>query len=197
MSEQQETGDPTTSGMYPEWCDWCQHELQTRPEYRVDGAIVTGYFCSLGCADQWADACSGDPQRINQPQVRADGGSESGTKQQHRDVVEVTPSEYNSAVLKGPLVNVNIVNADEDGLDFGITIHQDGTDVALAAGTVRELNTADETPHIHTYHALSNEQAREIADALHAAVDEAERIAEEAEDDPGDDSGGILRRLMP
>jgi hypothetical protein len=120
---------------------------------------------------------------------------ENQTTAQYSDVVEVTPSGYNSVELDSQLLNASIVDGDD--LDFGVTVHQDGPDIALSAGTVRERDRDDDRPHIHSYHALSNEQAREIADALHAAADEAERIAEQAdEDQTHGESSGFLRRLM-
>lgn len=121
--------------------------------------------------------------------------SAESIKQQQRDVVEVTPSEYNSVRLDSQLLNVELLN--EPGLDFGITVHHDGTDVALASGTIRPTARNDGRPHIHTYHGLTNEQAREIADALYAAADEAARIEEEIEEEQDSDQEGFLRRLMP
>ncbi|MCG1002848.1 MULTISPECIES: hypothetical protein [Halobacterium] len=131
--------------------------------------------------------------------ARADGGEElHGTteqKDQYSDVVEVTLSEYNSVELDSQLLSVSML--DPQDADFGVTVHRDGPDVALAAGTVREIDREDDRPHFHTYHSLSIEQAREIADGLHAAADEAERVLEEAEEDEKDsDSRGFLRRLM-
>lgn len=119
--------------------------------------------------------------------------SAESIKQQYGDVVEVTPSDYNSVRLESQLINVNLM--DEPGLDFGVTVHRDGPDVALASGTIRPTSRDDNRPHIHTYHSLTNEQAREIADALYAAVDEAERVEEEIEEENSDQEG-FLRRLM-
>lgn len=58
-----------------EWCDWCNHEYEDGPTWAVAGDLVTGYFCSRGCAELWG--CAGDdPERINQTEAVPDGGED-------------------------------------------------------------------------------------------------------------------------
>lgn len=75
--------------------------------------------------------------------------------------------------------------------NFGVTIHRDGQELALSAGSILD----EGSDRVHTYHSLSIEDAREIADELNAAADAAEMAKNSHPEQPADDTS-FLRRLL-
>lgn len=129
--------------------------------------------------------------------------TDQGTTDQQRaekmagDIFSVTTSDFNGATINSNLFSADLITSQNEELDFGIIVHQDGPELALSAGTVKDWDFSTDGPHIHTYHSLNIEQARAIASALDEAADEAERILEEAEEDEqSDGSQSFIRRLI-
>jgi hypothetical protein len=44
-----------------DWCDYCNREFEHGPHWRVEGDLVTGYFCTRECAEEWRG--DGEPIR--------------------------------------------------------------------------------------------------------------------------------------
>lgn len=106
------------------------------------------------------------------------------------DILNIVTTEYNAARIESELIKGVIYSSDDTDHDFGIQVHQDGPDIALSAGT-----TYPDEPALYTYHGLSIEQAREVADALNEAADNAEAGASERIDVERSES--LLERLLP
>ena len=66
-----------TDGGHDPWCDWCQRAFGADgPDWKIETDVVTGWFCSKACADQWdRDDCYA-PQRVTDSRVATDGGRE-------------------------------------------------------------------------------------------------------------------------
>jgi hypothetical protein len=106
------------------------------------------------------------------------------------DIVQLTPSVYNLANIKSELLTTRIETLDLNP-QFGITVHQDGTNIAISTGT---FAASDDDLEFQVHNALTIEQAREVRDALDAAIEAAEEPAETV--DAPDAAESLLRRLI-
>lgn len=108
------------------------------------------------------------------------------------DILSITTSKYNAATIKTNMFGGEIHASNREDLEFGIQVYQDGSSVGLSAGTT--WPQGDESS-LYTFHALTSEQAREIAQAL---VDAAETADEAAAHTPPKESErkSFLRRLL-
>lgn len=109
------------------------------------------------------------------------------------EVLEVTPSEQTRLWLRSELIH-RTIEADELVGDVGVGVHQDGRHIALAAGTLDDISNDDVT--LEVYAGLNPDQARDLADALYVAADNAER--EYDGDMPEHDEGEstLLQKLL-
>jgi len=103
------------------------------------------------------------------------------------DILDITTTEYNRARIESELLT-GIIGR-EDDVEMGIQVHQDGPDIALSAGT-----TYPDEPALYSYHGLTIEQAREVADALNAAAERAEAGQGKTIET---DSQSLVERLLP
>lgn len=115
-------------------------------------------------------------------------GDATGAQQEEppRDVKCVTLSESSHGEARSGLMSAT-VDTTRDDAEFGVQILQDGSFVGLTSGTTWE---GDED--FKTFHTLTADQAREIAEALETAADDAEEAEASAEESPD----GFLQRLI-
>jgi len=106
------------------------------------------------------------------------------------DIVSITPSMYNFVNIQSELFSGEIGSRLNDDLDVGIDVHHDGPDIGIAAGT----NWNGGEMALESYHGLTVEQAREIADALNEAADAAEEAQSENGAKPEPQT--FLQRIM-
>jgi hypothetical protein len=140
------------------------------------------------CGRTWTRTKSHDQHSYYEIVTETSQRDEYGT-----DVVEVTPTERNRLWLRSELIH-RTIEGDELEADIGVQIHQDGRHIALAAGTLDEISNDDVTLEVYT--GLEPTQARELADALYVAADNAEREydGEMPEHDEGKSS--LLEKLL-
>jgi hypothetical protein len=73
-AESEEVATDGGSNPWDSWCDWCQHRFgEDGPEWMVETDVVTAWFCSEDCADQWDDDDEYTPERVDEQRVVADG----------------------------------------------------------------------------------------------------------------------------
>jgi len=106
-----------------------------------------------------------------------------------RDVKRLEVTDHCHITLKSELLHTEL-SAVHDDLETGLTVHRDGEQLAISAGTLEGA-----TPDFHTYHGLSVEQARALGEALLDAADDAE-AALEAADSIDEPESSLLRRLI-
>jgi hypothetical protein len=78
------------------WCDWCQRVFGADgPDWTVETDVVTGWFCSEDCADSWDDDDEYTPERVGEPEIATDGGTDLATH-------EFTVRDDGSSIVYGP-----------------------------------------------------------------------------------------------
>jgi len=108
------------------------------------------------------------------------------------DILRVVTDDYTSHRIETPLLASRNVY-DDVNAEFGISVHTDGPDIALSAGTTDE----DGDNQLYTYHQLDVEKTRALAEALTKAADMAEKNQRRIRQrDSGDDGKSFVRRLM-
>lgn len=109
------------------------------------------------------------------------------------DLASIHPTGYAALRIDSPLIhNETMVSAEDEIENFGIEVLQDGTFMGLSAGSFEE---PDELWNVHTFHSLTPEQAREIADSLNEVADTVEAFQREKEQE-NEDPDSFLRRLL-
>lgn len=103
------------------------------------------------------------------------------------DVHSATATEYASVTLNTDLLRLELDNSDAD---IGFEVLRDGQSIGVSAGI---LSPNDEPPRVHSYHALTLEEARSFHAALGEAIDDAEDAAECSESEP--DRKTLLQQL--
>lgn len=127
------------------------------------------------------------------PESDTDDSSELD-EEQYLDTVAVEATENCAIVGRSDLVRFDIDSYDHDDLVCGVTVSQDGSNIAIKAGTLNET----EAPDLHTWNGLTPDAAREIADGLYEAADNAEQAMKgsEADESSTEDERSFIRRLI-
>ena len=110
------------------------------------------------------------------------------------DILSITPAEGGTAKIQsGSFLGGMIDTWGDTDPDFGITVHQDGQAIALAAGTTYpdEQETGEK---LYVYCGITPEQALEVSDALEHAAQAA--FQTQASTDAEPDTRSLLDRLM-
>jgi hypothetical protein len=111
------------------------------------------------------------------------------------DIVTVTGSRYANARIETPYFVGDMY--DRPPQDFGVSIHKDGTDIALGAGTLND----DDDDQLYVYSALTPAQARKLGGALLQCAERAEQqladTQESEEEAIDDDTTSFIRGLLP
>jgi len=111
------------------------------------------------------------------------------------DIITVTSSQYANARVETPYFVGDMY--DRPPQDFGVSIHKDGTDIALGAGTLHD----DDDDQLYVYSALTPAQARKLGGALIQCAERAEEqlaADEKTEAEPIDEgTTSFIRRLLP
>ena len=132
---------------------------------------------------------------MSNEQSAADVGQKTGVEVEHidgaTDVMRTIDQGYTAGQIKaGPLTGHYVL----DDVRSGLTIHQDGPNIALSAGTINHDQSETE---LYTYHAITPNQAREIAEMLNHVADEAEEILQSEDQSEKQGQENFIRRLLP
>lgn len=110
------------------------------------------------------------------------------------DILSITPAEGGTAKIQsGSFLGGMVDTWGDNDAEFGVQIHQDGQDIALAAGTTYP-NEQETGEKLYVYCGITAEQALEVSDALEHAAKKAFAARERTESEP--DSRSLLDRLM-
>lgn len=108
------------------------------------------------------------------------------------DIDTITTVDYATGRIDTNLFAGQIDGHRDDGVEFGIEVHLAGPDIAISAGTTW---SPEDQPELYTYHALTTDQARKIADALNDVADRAEEMKAQTSSTP-ESRKSLLGRLM-
>ena len=113
----------------------------------------------------------------------------------YTDTTSITVTERAAIRADTDILSLNLSSYDTDELVCGVTVKQEGTNIALKGGTVPESHEA--LPSIYTWNGLTPAQAREIADGLYAAAERVEELADGHEVDESEASANsIINRVL-
>lgn len=109
------------------------------------------------------------------------------------DLFSVHPT-YGAATIRAGIFSGSYsVRYDEPAEEFGLQVHKDGSDLAISAGTTY---SSDDDNELYTYHGLTIEDARALADALNEAAEAAEVSREKHKERQQERSESLIGRLL-
>lgn len=111
-------------------------------------------------------------------------------EEEYLDLVDLEVTEDATIRLHSELLRATFTTYRNNSLQTGVSVTQDGANIAISAGTVNQ----DELPHFYAWCGVTPEQARTLGDAMYEAADKAEE-AMAASREPKEDTRSFLQRL--
>lgn len=113
---------------------------------------------------------------------------DEGTEEWTRDMFAVTTTEFATVECQSDLLGFHL---DNDDVDIGFKLLQDGSWLGLSAGLIDKDNDG---PRVQSFHSLTLEEARGFHQALGDAIAAAEEASKETSEEK--DHQSMIEKLM-